>query len=208
MKHIPTSPYCPDRFAVVRRETCEVPIGIGPDGPVVIGGSHPVLVQSMTTTSTRDIEGTADQTCRLVEAGCELVRITVPTVKDAHCVGEIKALLDQRGIQVPLVADIHFQPAAAMAAADYVDKVRINPGNFADKKIFDLREYSDKEYEEELERIEERFAPLVEKCRKLDRAMRIGTNHGSLSDRIMGHYGDTPEGMAVSAASHRRATSR
>jgi (E)-4-hydroxy-3-methylbut-2-enyl-diphosphate synthase len=153
----------------------------------------------MTTTSTRDVQATADQVCRLVEVGCEIVRITAPTPRDAHCLGDIRNILDARGVKVPLVADIHFQPAAAMAAADYVDKIRINPGNFADKKVFKLKDYSGQEYDAELRRIEERFLPLVEKCRDLGRAMRIGTNHGSLSDRIMGHYGDTPLGMVESA---------
>lgn len=199
MLALPTSPYCPDRFAAQRRLTREVPLGTGPRGPIVVGGTNPVCVQSMTTTSTRDVEATSDQVCRLVESGCEIVRITAPTVKDALCIGDIRETLNRRGISVSLVADIHFQPAAAMAAADFVDKVRINPGNFADKKIFDLREYSDQEYADELVRIEERFVPLVEKCRRLNCAMRIGTNHGSLSDRIMGHFGDTPAGMVESA---------
>ena len=131
--------------------------------------------------------------------GCDLVRVTAPTVKDAHCLGEIRSELDRRGLVVPLVADIHFQPAAAEAAADYVEKVRINPGNFADKKVFKFKEYTDAAYEEELERIEERFLPLLEKMIRLKRCLRIGTNHGSLSDRILGHYGDTPEGMVESA---------
>jgi (E)-4-hydroxy-3-methylbut-2-enyl-diphosphate synthase len=153
----------------------------------------------MTTMDTMDTAATVAQIIRLVEVGCEIVRITAPTVEDARNLGVIRAELDRRGIHVPLVADIHFSPAAAMEAAEHVDKVRINPGNFADSKRFAVREYTDAEYDAELVRIEERFAPLVEKCKARHIAMRIGTNHGSLSDRIMNRFGDTPLGMVESA---------
>src|SRR5262249_17003504 len=139
------------------------------------------------------------QTMRLVEGGCEIVRITAPTVTDAQAIGEIKKRLTQRGINVPLVADIHFSPTAAMEAAEHVDKVRVNPGNFADQKFFRVREYSDEEYAAEIARIEDRFAPLVLKCKVRGIAMRMGSNHGWLSDRIMNRYGDTPAGMVESA---------
>src|SRR5205085_6970213 len=166
---------------------------------LAIGGTQPIRVQSMTTTRTQDIEGTVAQTVRLVEAGCEIVRITAPTTADAKAIGEVKRRLRAQGITVPLVADIHFSPAAAMEAAEHVDKVRVNPGNFADQKFFRVREYSDEDYAAEIARIEERFAPLVLKCRERGVAMRIGSNHGSLSDRIMNRYGDTPAGMVESA---------
>jgi (E)-4-hydroxy-3-methylbut-2-enyl-diphosphate synthase len=168
-------------------------------GDVGVGGSNPIRVQSMTTTDTLDTVGTVAQTLRLVEAGCEIVRITAPTVEDARNLGSIRRELRARGLRVPLVADIHFSPAAALEAAEHVEKVRINPGNFADSKRFAVREYSDTEYDAELTRIEERFAPLVEKCKTRGIAMRIGTNHGSLSDRIMNRFGDTPLGMVESA---------
>src|SRR6266536_1499722 len=166
---------------------------------VGVGGDNPIRVQSMTTTDTMDTDGTVAQAARLVEAGCEIVRITAPTVEDARNIGRIRDALERRGVRVPLVADIHFSPAAAMEAADHVDKVRINPGNFADSKRFAVREYTDAEYLAELGRIEERFAPLVEKCTARGISMRIGTNHGSLSDRIMNRFGDTPLGMVESA---------
>jgi (E)-4-hydroxy-3-methylbut-2-enyl-diphosphate synthase len=191
---IAASSYCASRFAYARRRTREVAIG-----KVIVGGNQPIGVQSMTTTRTQDIEGTLAQTIRLVEAGCEIVRITAPTVNDAKAIGEIKRRLRARGIDVPLVADIHFSPAAAMEAAEHVEKVRVNPGNFADQKFFRVREYTDEQYAEELERIEERFTPLVLKCQARGISMRIGSNHGSLSDRIMNRYGDTPAGMVESA---------
>jgi (E)-4-hydroxy-3-methylbut-2-enyl-diphosphate synthase len=187
-------PYTPSAFAYHRRRTHAVMIG-----DVGVGGDHPIRVQSMTTTRTQDIEATAAQAERLVRAGCEIVRITAPTVQDAKAIGEIRTLLRGRGIAVPLVADIHFSPAAAMEAANHVEKVRINPGNFADSRQFAIREYTDNEYEAELERIETRFTPLVLKCKSLGIAMRVGTNHGSLSDRIMNRFGDTPLGMVESA---------
>jgi (E)-4-hydroxy-3-methylbut-2-enyl-diphosphate synthase len=189
-----TPTYCASRFAYQRRPTSEVAIG-----NVAVGGRQPIRVQSMTTTRTQHIEATLAQTIRLVDAGCEIVRITAPTVTDAQAIGEIKRRLRALGITVPLVADIHFSPAAAMEAAEHVDKVRVNPGNFADQKFFRVREYSDEDYAAEIARIEERFMPLVRKCQVRGVAMRIGSNHGSLSDRIMNRYGDTPAGMVESA---------
>jgi (E)-4-hydroxy-3-methylbut-2-enyl-diphosphate synthase len=177
-----------------RRKTREVMVG-----KVGVGGGNPIRVQSMTTTPTKDVEATVAQTIRLVEAGCEIVRITTPTVQDAKALGEIKARLRAKGIDVPLVADIHFSPAAALEAAEHADKVRVNPGNYADSRQFRVREYTDEEYAAELERIEQRFRPLVLRCKERGIAMRIGTNHGSLSDRIMNRFGDTPEGMCESA---------
>src|SRR5438552_3665999 len=168
----------PTKFApyLGRRPTREVMVG-----SVGVGGDNPIRVQSMTTTLTKDIDATAAQTIRLVDSGCEIARITTPTVQDAKALGEIKARLRARGIDVPLVADIHFSPAAALQAADYADKVRVNPGNYADSRQFRVREYSDEEYAAELVRIEDRFTPLVLKCKERGVAMRIGTNHGSLS---------------------------
>jgi (E)-4-hydroxy-3-methylbut-2-enyl-diphosphate synthase len=186
--------YCPSRFTYARRKSREVQIGT-----VAVGGTQPIRVQSMTTTRTQDIEGTLAQTIRLIESGCEIVRITAPTVTDAQAIGEIKRRLDARGIVVPLVADIHFSPAAALESAEYVDKVRVNPGNFADQKFFRVREYTDDDYAAEIARIEEKFTPLVLKCKARGVAMRIGSNHGSLSDRIMNRHGDTPAGMVESA---------
>ena len=186
--------YCLSRFAYQRRKSREVQIG-----NVAVGGTQPIRVQSMTTTRTQDVDGTLAQTIRLVEAGCEIVRITAPTTADAKAIGEVKRRLRAQGITVPLVADIHFSPAAAMEAAEHVDKVRVNPGNFADQKFFRVREYTDEDYAAEIARIEERFAPLVLKCKERGVSMRIGSNHGSLSDRIMNRYGDTPAGMVESA---------
>jgi (E)-4-hydroxy-3-methylbut-2-enyl-diphosphate synthase len=168
-------------------------------GGLGFGGSHPVRVQSMITSDTMDTGACVAQTLRLVEAGCELVRITAPTVKDAANLANIRRELNRLGCAVPLVADIHFKPEAAMEAAKWVEKVRINPGNFADSKKFNVRDYTDDEYEAELERIRERFTPLVRLCRERGVAMRIGTNHGSLSDRIMNRFGDSPLGMVESA---------
>ena len=179
--------YCLSRFAYQRRKSREVQIG-----NVAVGGTQPIRVQSMTTTRTQDVDGTLAQTIRLVEAGCEIVRITAPTTSDAKAIGEVKRRLRAIGLEVPLVADIHFSPAAAMEAAEHVEKVRVNPGNFADQKFFRVREYTDEDYAAEIARIEERFAPLVLKCKSRGVAMRIGSNHGSLSDRIMNRYGDTP----------------
>ena len=164
-----------------------------------IGGSHPIRVQSMTTTNTLDIEATVNQTIELAEAGCEVVRITAPNVRAAEALGEISKKVRSAKISTPLVADIHFMPNAAMEAAKHVEKVRINPGNYADRKKFQIREYTDSQYEEELDRLHEEFTPLVSRCKELGRSMRIGTNHGSLSDRIMNRFGDSPRGMAESA---------
>jgi (E)-4-hydroxy-3-methylbut-2-enyl-diphosphate synthase len=169
-------------------------------GDVGVGGDHPIRIQSMTTSNTRDVAATVDQAIRLADAGCEIVRVTVQGMKEAEACESIKNGLLQRGYSTPLVADIHFYPPAAMRVADFVDKVRINPGNFVDKRAsFKVIEYDDASYAAELLKIEEKFSPLVEKCKRLKRAMRIGTNHGSLSDRIMNRYGDTPAGMVESA---------
>jgi len=168
-------------------------------GPVGIGGDHPIRVQSMITCDTMDTEASIRQTLDLVQAGCEIVRITAPTVKDAANLQQIVAGLRERGCHVPIVADIHFKPEAAMEAAKWVQKVRVNPGNYADSKKFKIIEYTDEQYAAELERIRERFSPLVHYCREHGVALRIGTNHGSLSDRIMNRYGDTPLGMVESA---------
>jgi len=168
-------------------------------GDLGVGGQCPIRVQSMTTPATTDTPATVAQIVRLVEAGCEIVRVTVPTSADADNLPAIRRELAARGIRVPLVADIHFTPAAALRAVEHVEKVRINPGNFADKKRFAVREYNDAEYAWELERIEKVFSPLVKRCKELGVAMRIGTNHGSLSDRVLNRFGDTPEGMVESA---------
>lgn len=175
-----------------------------PVGSVQVGGGAPLAVQSMTTTNTQEIAETVRQTGDLIRAGCDLVRITAQTTTEAKALGLIKAQLAQNGLNAPLVADIHFNPTAALEAAEHVEKVRVNPGNFSDSKRFAQREYSDGEYQEELGRIESAFAPLVEKCKRLKRAIRIGTNHGSLSDRIMNRYGDTPQGMVESAMEYVR----
>jgi (E)-4-hydroxy-3-methylbut-2-enyl-diphosphate synthase len=188
------SPYCASRFHPVRRKTRVVQIGNIPTG-----GNHPVRIQSMTTTDTFDVAATARQTIELAEAGCEIVRITAPSVRAAEALGPISKAVREAGIEVPLVADIHFLPKAAMEAAKHVEKVRINPGNYADRKKFQVREYSDSQYEEELERLHESFSPLVLRCKELGRSMRVGTNHGSLSDRVLNRFGDTPRGMAESA---------
>lgn len=187
--------YCESIFNTKRRKTREVLVG-----HVGVGGNNPVRIQSMTTSSTRDIEATIGQAIRLADAGCEIVRVTVQGMKEADACEGIKNGLIQRGYNVPLVADIHFFPPAAMQVIDFVDKVRINPGNYVDKRAsFKTIEYDDHSYAREIEKIEEKFTPLVEKCKRLKRAMRIGTNHGSLSDRIMNRYGDTPQGMVESA---------
>jgi (E)-4-hydroxy-3-methylbut-2-enyl-diphosphate synthase len=186
--------YCHDPFSYRRRKTRVVYIG-----DVPLGGIYPIRIQSMTISDTMDTAAALAETIQLVEAGCEIVRLTAPSLNEAENLRHIKAELHRRGIRVPLVADIHFTPNAALKAAEYVEKVRINPGNYADKKKFATREYSDNEYQAELERIEERFKPLVLKLKQYGVAMRIGTNHGSLSDRIMNRFGDTPEGMVESA---------
>ena len=187
-------PYIESPFVPHRRSTREVRVG-----DVGIGGSNPVRIQSMTTTDTRDTRATADQVEILAAAGCEIVRITAPSLTDAENLSAIREELDRRKIHVPLVADIHFTPNAAMLAAKHVEKIRINPGNFADKKKFAVLEYTDAAYSEEINRVAEKFLPLVRRCKELGRAIRIGTNHGSLSDRIMNRFGDTPAGMVESA---------
>ena len=186
--------YCPDLYHFKRRTTREVKVG-----SVGLGGGNPIRVQSMITCDTMDTEASIQQTLDLAEVGCEIVRITAPTVKDAANLQHIVAGLRAQGCTVPIVADIHFKPEAAMEAAKWVEKVRVNPGNYADSKKFKIIEYTDEQYAAELSRIRERFTPLVELCKQRGVAMRIGTNHGSLSDRIMNRYGDTPLGMVESA---------
>ncbi|HEY0943868.1 MAG TPA: (E)-4-hydroxy-3-methylbut-2-enyl-diphosphate synthase, partial [Opitutaceae bacterium] len=187
--------YCASRFHTVRRRTLEVNVG-----GVGVGGSHPIRIQSMTTSDTQDVAATVRQSIALAEVGCEIVRVTAPNVQAAQCLREIRAQLTAAGFgHIPLVADIHFLPQAAMEAVEHVEKIRVNPGNYADKKKFAVKEYSDTDYERELQRLHEAFSPLVLRARTLGRALRIGTNHGSLSDRIMNRYGDTPLGMVESA---------
>jgi len=191
--------YCESPFLFQRRKTREVIVGDPARGGVIIGGNHPVVVQSMLTCDTMDTAECVKQTLELVAVGCQIVRITAPTVKDAANLQNIVAELRSRNCLVPIVADIHFKPDAAMEAAKWVEMVRINPGNYADSKKFAIKEYTDEQYAAELKRIEERFTPLVKLSKELGRAMRIGTNHGSLSDRIMNRFGDTPLGMVESA---------
>jgi (E)-4-hydroxy-3-methylbut-2-enyl-diphosphate synthase len=186
-------------FQFRKRRSREVVIGDPARGGVVIGGDHPIVKQSMLTCDTMDTDACLQQTLDLVAVGCQIVRITAPTVKDAANLETIVAELRRQGCDVPIVADIHFKPDAALEAVKWVEKIRVNPGNYADKKRFATREYTDADYLAELERVEEAFAPLVRECRRLGRAMRIGTNHGSLSDRILNRYGDTPMGMVESA---------
>ncbi|MCB0409396.1 MAG: (E)-4-hydroxy-3-methylbut-2-enyl-diphosphate synthase [Flavobacteriales bacterium] len=186
--------YCNSLTQYSRFKTREVMVG-----NIGIGGNNPIRVQSMTTTDTMDTQGTVEQAIRMIDAGCEIVRITAPSKKEAENLANIKAELRKRGYDTPLVADIHFTPNAAEIAAKIVEKVRINPGNYADKKKFEEIEYTDESYQEELARIRERFIPLIKICKEHGTAMRIGTNHGSLSDRIMSRYGDTPLGMVESA---------
>lgn len=186
--------YCKSLTKYNRFKTREVMVG-----GIGIGGNNPIRIQSMTTTNTMDTKATVEQTIRMVEAGCELVRITAPSKSDAENLANIKKELHARGYNVPLIADIHFTPNAAEIAARIVEKVRINPGNYVDKKKFETLDFSDESYNSELERIREKFSPLVKICKEYGTAMRIGTNHGSLSDRIMSRYGDTPLGMVESA---------
>ena len=187
--------YCVSRFHTVRRPTVEVMVGA-----VGVGGANPLRLQSMTTSDTQDVAATVRQSIALAEVGCEIVRITAPNVAAAQCLRDIRAQFTAAGFgHVPLVADIHFLPSAAMEAVEHVEKVRVNPGNYADKKKFAVREYSDADYGRELQRLHEAFSPLVLRARQLGRSLRIGTNHGSLSDRIMNRYGDTPLGMVESA---------
>ena len=186
--------YCNSLTNYSRFLTREVKIGNIP-----MGGSNPIRIQSMTTTDTMDTLGTVEQTIRMVDSGCDYVRITAPSIKEAENLANIKKELRARGYQVPLIADIHFTPNAAESAARIVEKVRVNPGNYADKKKFENIAYTTATYQAELDRIYKKFTPLVKICKENGTAMRIGTNHGSLSDRIMSHYGDTPRGMVESA---------
>ncbi len=195
--------YCPDLYHYQRRETREVLVG-----RVGIGGANPVRVQSMITSDTRDTEASVKQVLDLAAAGCEIVRITAQTRPIAENLEHIAAGVRAAGCDVPLVADIHFKPDAAMEAAKWVEKVRVNPGNYVDKKKFAVREYTDEEYAAEVAAIEEEFVPLVRFCVAKRRAMRIGTNHGSLSDRIMNRYGDSPLGMVESALEFARIARR
>jgi (E)-4-hydroxy-3-methylbut-2-enyl-diphosphate synthase len=193
-KHDLAGGYCNSLTAYSRYLTREVNIG-----DIALGGHNPIRIQSMTTTDTMDTLGTVEQTIRMVESGCEYVRITAPSIKEAENLANIKKELRFRGYNVPLIADIHFTPNAAEMAARIVEKVRVNPGNYADKKKFENIEYTQDAYNAELSRIYKKFIPLVKICKEYGTAMRIGTNHGSLSDRIMSHYGDTPRGMVESA---------
>jgi (E)-4-hydroxy-3-methylbut-2-enyl-diphosphate synthase len=186
--------YCNNPYQQIRLRATEVQVG-----DLRLGGDYPIRVQSMTTADTADTLSSVEESVRMLEAGCELVRLTAPSKTEAENLNEIKLALLARGYNQPLVADIHFTPNAAEIAAKYVEKVRVNPGNYADKKKFETLEYTDESYSAELVRIEEKFTPLVILCKSLNRAMRIGTNHGSLSDRILSRYGDTPEGMVASA---------
>lgn len=191
----PMKLYCESRFVSKRRQSREVRVG-----NVCVGGSNPIRVQSMTTSLTQDVGATVKQCIRLAEAGCEVVRVTAPNKAAAQALKEIRANFSAAGFsEVPLVADIHFLPSAAMVAIEHVEKVRVNPGNYADKKKFAVKEYSDAEYDSELQRLHEAFSPLVKRAKELGRALRIGTNHGSLSDRLMNRYGDSPLGMVESA---------
>src|SRR6186713_3525049 len=177
-----------------RLQTREVKVG-----KLLLGNFHPIRVQTMTTTDTMDTIATVEQSIRCIEAGAEMVRITAPSKNEAENLQVIKEELLKRGYDTPLVADIHFTPNAAEIAARIIEKVRVNPGNYVDKKKFEQIEYTDAEYAEEIDRIRERFTPLVKICKQHGTAMRIGTNHGSLSDRIMSRYGDTANGMVESA---------
>ncbi len=186
--------YCNSLTSYQRLITREVKVG-----DLIIGGGHPIRVQTMTTTDTLDTDKTVAQVIRCIQAGAELVRITAPSKTEAENLANIKSALRAKGYTTPIVADIHFTPNAAEIAAAIIEKVRVNPGNYVDKKKFEQIEYTDAEYLEEIERIRERFSPLVLICKKHGTAMRIGTNHGSLSDRIMSRYGDTAMGMVESA---------
>jgi (E)-4-hydroxy-3-methylbut-2-enyl-diphosphate synthase len=192
--HDTLPPYCESLTTYHRRDTVTVNIG-----DLTMGSQFPIRVQSMTTTNTMDTQGTIEQSIRMIDAGCELVRITAPSMREAKNLEEIRKGLQARGYTTPLVADIHYTPNAAEIAARVVEKVRINPGNYVDKKQFNIIEYTDAEYQEELDRIRARFVPLINICKEYGTALRIGTNHGSLSDRIMSRYGDNPDGMVESA---------
>ncbi len=186
--------YCPSLTKYQRWQTREVMVG-----SVGVGGKNPIRIQSMTTTDTLDTIGTIEQSIRMINAGCEIVRVTAPSVKEAENLQAIRDGLREKGYYTPLVADIHFTPNAAEVAARIVEKVRVNPGNYSDRKKFEIHDYNDETYAEKLDRIRERFIPLIQICKDYGTAMRIGTNHGSLSDRIMSRYGDTPIGMVESA---------
>ena len=186
--------YCHSINKYKRLKTREISIGNIP-----IGGDNPIRIQSMTTTNTLDISSTINQSIQIFDAGSDYVRITAPSIKEAKALKEIKTGLIKRGYDKPLIADIHFTPNAALEAARIVEKVRVNPGNYADRKKFLSFEYTDEEYKAELDRIYERLSPLVKVCKEYGTALRVGTNHGSLSDRIMNRYGDTPIGMVESA---------
>lgn len=197
---MPRSCYVADRFGYARRLSRAVMVGRVQVGGLIDGRPAPLVLQSMCTTPTQDVAATVKQSILLAESGCQIVRITAPGVKDAQALKDIRAQFSAAGFRdIPLVADIHFMPPAAMEAIEHVEKVRVNPGNFADKKRFAVLEYSDAEYLEEIDRVAERFLPLVKRAKALGRALRIGTNHGSLSDRIMNRWGDTPRGMVESA---------
>src|SRR5580693_1052576 len=191
--------YCESPYFYERRQTREIVIGDPKNGGFVMGGGHPVVKQSMLTCDTMDTALSVKQTLELVAVGCQLVRITAPTVKDAANLQNIVRELRAQKCFAPIVADIHFKPDAAMEAVKWVEVVRVNPGNYADSKKFATKEYTDEQYAAELKRIEEKFTPLVLECIRLKRCLRIGTNHGSLSDRIMNRFGDTPLGMVESA---------
>ncbi|KAL8089837.1 hypothetical protein AgCh_039342 [Apium graveolens] len=192
---VPRQKYCESTNKTVRRKTRTVMVG-----NVALGSEHPIRIQTMTTTDTKDVAGTVEQVMRIADSGADLVRITVQGKKEADACFEIKNSLIQKNYTIPLVADIHFAPPVAMRVAECFDKIRVNPGNFADRRAqFETLEYTEDDYQKELEHIEQVFTPLVEKCKKYGRAMRIGTNHGSLSDRIMSYYGDSPRGMVESA---------
>ncbi|MEY3773078.1 MAG: hypothetical protein RL067_1092, partial [Verrucomicrobiota bacterium] len=186
--------YCPSRHRTVRRLTRVVNVG-----GVGVGGANPIRVQSMTTSDTEDVAATVAQAIRLAEAGSEIIRITAPNKAAAAALKDIRRQFRAAGFTQPLVADIHFLPSAAMEAVEHVEKIRVNPGNYADKKKFAVLEYTDAAYAEELERLHAAFSPLVLRAKALGRSLRIGTNHGSLSDRIMNRYGDSPHGMVESA---------
>jgi (E)-4-hydroxy-3-methylbut-2-enyl-diphosphate synthase len=197
---MPRAPYVAQRLGYTRRLSRAVMVGRVQVGGLIAGKPAPLVLQSMCTTPTQDVAATVKQSILLAESGCQVVRITAPGVKDAQALKDIRAQFSAAGFRdVPLVADIHFMPPAAMEAIEHVEKVRVNPGNFADKKRFAVLEYTDAEYQEEVERVAERFLPLVRRAKALGRALRIGTNHGSLSDRIMNRWGDTPRGMVESA---------
>ncbi|XP_047317223.1 4-hydroxy-3-methylbut-2-en-1-yl diphosphate synthase (ferredoxin), chloroplastic [Impatiens glandulifera] len=192
---VPRQKYCESPHKTVRRKTRTVMVG-----NVAIGSEHPIRIQTMTTTDTKDVAATVEQVIKIADKGADIVRITVQGKKEADACYDIKNSLVQKNYNIPLVADIHFAPSVAMRVAECFEKIRVNPGNFADRRAqFETLEYTEDDYQKELEHIEQVFSPLVEKCKKYGRAMRIGTNHGSLSDRIMSYYGDSPRGMVESA---------